>query len=182
MRRVRWMIVAIACSAIASELALGTVARAEPVYRCRDPNGAVAYQDRPCAAQQAQAVVAIEPAPVIDAAATTEAPDRRVPASSRTPARARAARSAPATSWQCRAASGEVFYRHSRCPKTLPSTTPPTHRGGASPARIGIAATPVPRSQACRGMASGYGRKGADLDERASTYDRNLGRDPCRHP
>ena len=38
-------------------------AHAQSVYRCRDAKGALAFQDKPCAAGQAQSEVAVEPAP-----------------------------------------------------------------------------------------------------------------------
>ena len=42
---------------------------------------------------------------------------------------------------------------------------------------------PLPRGEACRRMAAAgsIGRAGHARDESVSTYDRNLGRDPCRY-
>lgn len=156
-------------------------AKAGPVYECRDGGVVVAWQDRPCAASQHQAAVAIAPSPppapspsygTAAAGAGKSAPDRR--SSGRggpVPAEAR--------SWECRAANGEVFYRHGSCPKSLERDGAGR---GAGPARVAVAATPLPRAEACRRMAAERGRSGRGRDERAPTYERNLGRDPCRRP
>lgn len=178
----RWLLPAFALPAFVLMAVSATPALADSVYRCRGADDAIAYQDRPCAAHQKQVVVAIEPAPAADARPEAEPPRSRAPTAKREAARMRATRSAAATSWQCRAASGEVFYRHSGCPKALPSPSPAPQRRGAAPPRIPVVATTVPRAQACRHIASEYGRKGAERDERPSTYERNLGRDACRHP
>lgn len=42
-----------------------------------------------------------------------------------------------------------------------------------------VTSQPMPRGDACKRMRN-LARDGDELDERASTYDRNLGRDTCR--
>ena len=46
-----------------SAMAAAWPAHAQSVYRCRDAQGALAFQDKPCATGQTQKEVAIEPAP-----------------------------------------------------------------------------------------------------------------------
>lgn len=159
-------------------------ARAESVYKCRDADGLVAYQDRPCAASQRQAEVEIAPVP-----SPAASPEYAMSSTSRGTAPARGQRAskragshAEPSSWECRTADGEVFYRHASCPKSLAqSGSAPARRGsGEKKKRETIKATPLPRAEACRRMAASHGRSGSGRDERASTYERNLGRDPCR--
>ncbi|WP_300614726.1 DUF4124 domain-containing protein [Dokdonella sp.] len=160
------------------------MAQAATVYECRGADGAIAWQDRSCAASQRQAEVEIAPPPPY-----APSPEYRPVPASRVDARADARRvpkhggsREPARSWECRAANGDVFYRHGSCPASLPPTDAASPRRGAGPPRIGVTATPLPRDEACRRMAAERGRAGRSRDERASTYERNLGRDPCRRP
>ena len=163
-------------SAFATWLLLfaATALPAQPaVYECRGVDGTVAYQDRACGAAASERVVAIAPAP-----AWAPSPEYRVPqaeARVRAEPKRRAARAA--MSWECRADNGEVFYRHSRCPASIPAA----RRDARGAAGVRVQATPMPRKDACRRMQAA-GRVGRERDERASTYERNLGRDACRRP
>lgn len=53
---------------------LSGAARAVEVYRCTAANGAVAYQDKPCAALQKQKTVQLSDAPIVAPAPTASAP------------------------------------------------------------------------------------------------------------
>jgi len=166
-------------------LACGVKAAA-PIYRCDDAQGAVTFQDRPCAAHETEQVVAIAPAP-----AYAPSPRYAVPAPLRdTPSRrVNYARESYAQSWECRAADGQVFYRHNGCPRTIAASGAGsmTHgarhgKNAASNAKtVSVHGVRIPREEACAQMrrAGALGRSGHAHDEEGSTYDRNLGRDPC---
>jgi len=176
-------------------LALAQTAFAESVYKCRDVRGAIAYQDHACGdgARQTRIEVASAPPPP-PATAAAAASDRGEVRGHRTSYSHREASAASsrvvhsrdreAGSYECRAANGEVFYRHSSCPKSI--STQDIARGGARGkrsrdlARSEVSAVPLSRSEACRRLAAAGGRAGRDRDEQVSTYDRNAGRDPCR--
>ncbi|HEU4665206.1 MAG TPA: DUF4124 domain-containing protein [Dokdonella sp.] len=178
------------CAAVL--LLLAAVAHADSVYRCRNARGDVAYQDHACAAGEKQAKVVLDPLPAPAPAAAHEHAHprdtharRRAQPIARTGRRSRGAAAARITmSWECRAADGEVFYRHGACPKSIA----PSHgvsvggrRGGSKGAgAIGVTASPLPRAEACRRLEHPGGRDGREHDETVSTYERNAGRDPCR--
>lgn len=159
-------------------------ARAESIYRCRGADGPVVYQDRPCAGAQRQSRIELAAAPPVAAS-----PDYGVAA----PARAKGAtrdrgavahrggRQTPG-SYECRAANGEVFYRHSSCPKSIAPPQRGGGRRGGEPSSVAVSAAPLTRAEACRRLAAAgsIGRSGRDRDERVTTYERNAGRDPCR--
>jgi hypothetical protein len=88
-------------------------------------------------------------------------------------------------SYECRASNGDVFYRHSGCPKSIKATGPVQARSNGKKQgadAVAVSAVSMPRSEACRRQAaSGLGRAGHEHDDQISTYDRNAGRDPCRH-
>lgn len=172
-------------------LLLGLVAgvRADSVYKCTDAQGAVAYQSRACSPQQDETQVAIMPAPARTPSpsygAAAEKPLQRVHVE-RT-SRPVATRSA-AVSYECRVADGQVFFRHSPCPHSVPADTaayggkPRGRRDSGSGARsLSVSARVVPREEACAQMhrAGAIGRAGRAHDEDVSTYERNLGHDPC---
>ena len=150
-------------------------AQTQSVFKCIDRDGRVAFQDKPCASglREQQVVLAPIPPPMPSpdysrASAQELSRERRNKA---------AAREKIVYSYECRTQSGSLFYRHNRCPASI-------DRGGAmgahrSTTREGVSASRIPRLDACRGMRS-VGRDGRDFDEVPSTYDRNLGRDPCR--
>ena len=98
-------------------------------------------------------------------------------------------------SWECRASDGEVFYRHARCPHSVPGDgvmrSTGTYaisrgrgkRGGARDAwsPVPLHARKVSRAQACRQInaVAAVDRDGSARDERASAYEHDVGRDPC---
>jgi hypothetical protein len=172
-------------------LMLGLVAgvRAESVYKCTDAQGAVAFQAQACPSHQNETQVTILSAP-----ASTASPDYGVVDKKPAP-RARQDHAGPhlparsaQTSYECRVSDGEVFYRHSSCPHSVSADAASS---GKSRGRSGkqsmtqkltVSSRPVPREEACAQMhrAGAIGRAGHAHDEDVSTYDRNLGRDPCR--
>ena len=171
---------------------LATV-HAESVFKCRDARGQIAYQDHACAnpAQETRIEIAPPPAPVAP-------PQYAVHGKSQSSHRQVATRSASghrdragAMSYECRAADGEVFYRHSGCPKSITAAAGNSRLGsgkrktarGSSTRSVSVSARPLTRSDACKRMASAgsIGRAGHQHDDAVSTYDRNAGRDPCRN-
>lgn len=168
MTKLTWMAVLLACGGLLT----AWPASAQTVYRCRDARGAVAFQDKPCAGGQAQSEVAIEAAPAYAASPDygVDKPVRRSRAAQ--PTSHGRARNAEPMSYECRAANGEVFYRHGHCPATI--------RGaGHGAASVPVSASAITRVEACHRMAT-TSHAGRERDETVSTYERNLGRDPCR--
>lgn len=158
---------------------------AQKVYRCADAAGPASYQDRPCADPRHERVIELTmPPPSVDAAAQPANPAPRAAAAPRASKRNAGQRIGKrrdaVMSWECRAANGELFYRHSACPATIPDKARRGGRAGSSAVRV--QATPLPRSDACRRIqaAGSIGRAGRERDETVTTYERNLGRDPCR--
>ena len=161
-------------------------ADAQSVYKCRDASGHLAYQDHACANAQQETRVDIVPAPPVSAS-----PEYGVARSARTmsprasahkASRGGGASTRELASFECRASNGEVFYRHSGCPKSIKAGDTASGRGskqGVAP--VTVSGAPLSRSEACRRLAAGGpGRAGHERDEQVSTYDRNAGRDPCR--
>ena len=164
-------------------------AHAESVYKCRAADGAVAFQDRPCANAQAETRVDIAPAPP-----SSPSPDYGLAASDERSARTKGSSSPranskqhrEAVSYECHAANGELFYRHGACPKQIAianstSASGPRGRSAGIKQTYSVSAQALSRSEACRRISSGGSRDGHERDDRVSTYDRNLGRDPCRY-
>ena len=183
-------------------------AHGAPIFKCVDASGVVSFQDTACAKHAAQAQVEVRQQPLIDPAAPPHVADvSRAPLHGRTHdrmhpngrARVPSHRSREArepVSYECRASDGEVFYRHSKCPASVPGDgvarfgfeQPRTNsrrgrrssRGGAWGA-VSVTSREVPREEACRKInaAGADGRDGHARDEQVSVYDHNLGRDPC---
>lgn len=160
------------------------VAHAQAVYKCRDAQGHIAYQDRVCPGAATQTQVALAPAPE-----PTPSPEYSAASSARSTARTRAPRAptgsrrggaTEAVSYECRAGNGEVFYRHGACPKSIAAHASAGKRRGAGAEPIAVSALPLPRAEACRRLRASVGRSGHARDEVVSTYEHNLGRDPCR--
>jgi hypothetical protein len=91
------------------------------------------------------------------------------------------------TGYECRASDGEVFYRLGGCPRSIAAGSDGStggKKGGKKGAAgtVSVSARPIPRAEACAEMhrAGAVGRSGHEHDETVSTYDRDLGRDPCR--
>ena len=150
-------------------------AAAQTVFKCVDEGRHITYQDRPCGPRQRSESIRIEAAPPREAGAPTERPAKPAARSVRTPARVPRAEPV-AQSYECRSASGAVFYRHGRCPASIPRARKGP-RGESGNDRV--ESTRMPRSEACRRLRS-TAREGSAHDETVSTYERNLGRDPCR--
>lgn len=158
------------------------LALAAPVYRCLQGDE-VAYQDHPCAGSAVQHELRlVEPAAVV-------APKTSVttPRASSVPVRAarrgvRHAAPPVLLSHECRSRDGALFYRHDRCPASIPASGPGGNRSrGLGNATVPVSGRTLPRRDACKRMrASSAGRQGSEHDERVGTYERNLGRDPCR--
>jgi len=164
------------------------VARAAPVYRCLDTQGQVAYQDRACAPtqQETQLALAALPPPQSSPDYGHGARQRASDTGERKRAAGRPApRKAPVhepVSYECRAADGEVFYKHTACPKSIRThaATRSGRRGRATSESIAVSGSAVSRAEACRRLAASPARAGHERDDQVSTYERNLGRDPCR--
>lgn len=203
--------VAIGCAALSAArrpilalllLGMAVGAHAGSMYRCTDAHGQLAYQDTPCAARASQRKIDVQPLPTIgdpgEAAARARAAahdraTRRARRPRATHPAHRRARVKPLASWECRAADGEVFYRHTRCPSSVPGDGtvridyaertsreyPRRHHNAWS--RVRVHGVKVSRDEACRRIhsAGASGRDGHLRDEAVSTYDHLMGRDPC---
>jgi hypothetical protein len=167
-------------------LGLASGARAGHIYKCTGPDGSIAYQDVACSERQQSGTVEIAPAP--EYAKSPEYAIDRTPAPR--PRAKYASRHEPqAMSFECRSADGQVFYRHTSCPHSVPANPyagSTVHHGGTrgsgSAGSVTVSAQRVPREDACRQIhaAGAIGRSGREHDEDVSTYERNLGHDPCR--
>jgi hypothetical protein len=171
-------------------LALAAGVRADPVYKCTDAGGGIAYQAVACAPGQRSSSIAIAPAPAYAPPPhyaiqrrSNDASVREKPESRRAPPRE--------TAYECRASDARVFYRLSGCPHSIAAdatasgrTANGGGRGGAK--RNGgttqVSARRISRDEACRQIhrAGAIGRNGHEFDETVSTYERDLGNDPCR--
>ena len=165
-------------------LSLAFGVRAGSIYKCVDANGAVTFQDQICAALQAQSEVDIARAPAY-APPPKYAIDTRMQRASYRESRPQS-RSAHASAYECRASDGRVFYRLGACPRSLAAEGGGASHGkgrgrGGSGTSVSVSGQPVPREEACMQMrrAGAIGRSGHEFDEHISTYDKNLGRDPC---
>lgn len=164
-----WLVFAIA---LAPPL---VVAQPQSFYKCIDSQSQVSFQDVPCDPALREQKVTIASAPPADSSPEYATPDRRENSRQR-----RAKRSAPQAidySFECRTESGAVFYRHARCPGSIDRSGSIGGRRGVSHEKV--QARRIPRHDACHDMRS-VGRDGREFDDVPSTYDRNLGRDPCR--
>ena len=171
-------------------LLLASGLRAQPVYKCTDATGAVAYQDKACGAQQQEREMQFVPAPPVQpspqyALAHDNAP-AQMPRTARAGGRRRLWSQEEEKSFECRVSNGDVFYRHNACPHSIKAPVSGNgHKspsGGNAAATLSVSSRPVARSEACAQMrrAGAVGRNGHEHDEDVSTYDRNLGHDPCR--
>lgn len=175
---------------------LGLVAgvRAESVYKCTDAQGSIAFQARPCSPRQDETQVQILPAPPHASSPDYGVVDRKQSQRVHNERGGRHQAAHPAQmSYECRVSDGEVFYRHSACPhsvaadvgagsKNRSATGSRTPGSKTAPQHLTVSSHPVSREEACAQMhrAGAIGRAGHTHDEDVSTYDHNLGRDPCR--
>jgi len=167
-------------------LGLAGGVRAASVYKCTDAQGAIAYQQLPCAAAARESTVQIAAAPAY-AKSPEYALDRPPPEAARPRATHTSRRESEPMSYECRSADGQVFYRHTSCPHSVAATASSSGRTQGHGSRSGatsaaVSSSRVPRDEACQRIhsAGAIGRAGHQHDEDVSTYDRNLGRDPCR--
>lgn len=180
-------------------------AAAATVYKCTDDEGNIAYQNTFCATHENTRVMRFAPAPKPGSTAPVaesrsgKSKARGKTAGNRGRAASRASRSrsqraavdaaAPAEdqSWECRLGNGEVFYQHAPCPGGAYASHTETHSATRGRRKGGLQLTPISskpisRAEACRRIhaPSASSRPGHERDEDVSTYERNLGRDPCR--
>lgn len=165
-------------------LSLAFGVRAGSVYKCVDASGAILFQDQICATTQAQSDVKIAPAPAY-APPPKYAVEVHASRASFRPARSQTRSDYRDTAYECRASDGRVFYRLGSCPRSLAaeggSASHGKGRSRGGSASVSVSGQPIPRAEACMQMrrAGAIGRGGHEYDERISTYDKNLGRDPC---
>ena len=172
--------------AAAALCAMSRTAHAESVYKCRALDAAVAYQDHACAGGAAESNVEIAPAPPASPSPDYGRDAHEARRSTHAAASSRAAthERREAVSYECRAADGELFYRHAGCPGRITADTGSGKRGrGSASSSYAVTSQALPRGEVCRRIAAAgsIGRAGRARDESVSTYDRNLGRDPCRY-
>lgn len=160
-------------------------ARGESVYKCVDAHGVAAYQAQTCDASQRQTVIDIPPAPPLAPSphyllARQDAPATRG-------ARSPRERAPNEMAYECRVSDGRIFYRLGTCPHSLGSEVGGESKlrrgkGGSARGPVHIASRQIPREQACREIhrAGALGRDGHEFDEHVSTYERDLGHDPCK--
>lgn len=177
---------------------------AATVYKCTDNEGYIAYQNTFCTTQQQSRVMQFAPPPKPGPAAPVtenragkgkargQAAGGRGRAAARS-SRPRGQRAAAAVvppenqSWECRLGNGEVFYQHAPCPAGAyashsESHSPTRGRRRGADRLTPVSSKPISRAEACRRIhaPSASSRAGHERDEDVSTYERNLGRDPCR--
>lgn len=178
--------------------AIAASAQAASVYRCSNTNGQLAFQDTPCAAHARQQEITLHPQPLIgtpgEAAARMASLHRHRSATRHTRRHStRHRQPKPAMSWECHAADGEVFYRHTRCPSSVPGdgvvrsgyaqqqSGSHSRRRHNAWSRVRVHGVKVTRAEACRRIHSAGAavRDGHLRDADVSTYDHLMGRDPC---
>ncbi len=198
------------CAVALSSLLAGS-AHASAVFKCVGADGAIAFQATPCTAGTQQTSIDIREQPPIDPNApnfasvslskssTGRGRDHAF-AGARANGRIRhstaKSNSEQPVSYECRAADGEVFYRHARCPGSIPgdgiarfgvepSGVGTRHGGrrshGGAWAPVPVSARKISRDEACRAInaTAASGRDGHARDEQVSVYEHNVGRDPC---
>jgi len=170
------------------------------VYKCVLEDGSTTFSDTPCA-EHAEVYEVRETyksdfpalrAPRVMASPSHEEPKlpTDVPPTGNKPE----TKTQEAISYQCSALSGEIWYQHSPCPQRITgrqvspvsgieaNTGKPIAGVVLSDKEFAVEEQIVSRERACREIYrhATSNRSGAERDERYSTYDRNLGRDPCR--
>jgi hypothetical protein len=174
------------------------------VFKCVDAHGTIAFQTLPCAGHTMQTELTLREQPLIDPDASSDAAEvSRRPLDKHARKRSggrvvsrRSHKDEEPVSYECRAADGEVFYRHSKCPASVPGdgiarfgVDQPTtgHRRGHSRShggawgKVSVKAVKISRDEACRAInaTAASGRDGHLRDEQVSVYEHNLGHDPC---
>lgn len=166
-------------------LAFATLgAHAASVYKCRGADGAIAFQDHACAAGAAETSVEIAPPPPVAPSPDYGRETQSHRAAHATTSHATTRDRREAVLYECRAANGELFYRHGACPGRITTEAGSGKRArGGGAGSFAVTSEALPRGEVCRRIAAAgsIGRAGRTRDESVSTYDRNLGRDPCRY-
>ena len=135
------------------------VAHAESVYKCRSADNMIAFQDHPCLGTEAESRVEMQPAPPVTASPDygRASQDEDAPHAHALPrVRGRSADRREPMSYECRAANGDVFYRHGSCPKQITdggASTKGRARLGNTASTFAVSGQALPRSEACRRMA-----------------------------
>jgi hypothetical protein len=183
-------------------------AQAADIYKCTDAAGTVSYQSTPCAEGKQQSSVTIRKDDATPAPGSSQDPraallkrpplhdvtdNYKKPTFAHNPAPSappRGPEPAPPgdVSYECRMSDGEIFYRHAACPPEITTaSTEERHypNGTWSPQvdyKYTVTSTKITREEACRQInrPGAAGREGRKYDQTVSTYDKNLGRDPCR--
>jgi len=170
--------------------------RAATVYKCTAANGDIAYQSLPCMPEQHSQAMDLGRTPAVQPSPSYAVERRDDTVSTRDRGQVRHAERAPREpmAYECRASDGEVFYRHTSCPRSIGANAQ-TSRGASGPGArsagssgrgaggsVSVSSRRVTRAEACHEIhsAGAIGRPGHEHDDDVSTYDRNLGRDPCR--
>ena len=168
--------------ALLAMMLLAAGVRAESVYKCSGGD-VIAYQSKPCADMSVASVIDLGPAPAIAPsphyAISTARPETKSPKRI-----ARAEREPVKDAFECRGSDGTVFYRLGHCPRSVGGSDDKGRHGSKSSATksVSVSGHAVSRDEACAQMrrAGAIGRKGHEFDETISTYDRNIGNDPCK--
>jgi hypothetical protein len=153
--------------------------RAATVYKCTDVDGAVAYQSTACASsQQASEIELVPVKPAAPSPQYALDPVRAMPMRRRD---VRLTHTKAETAYECRTSGGNVFYRLGHCPHSIAEKTSDSRDKNATHGST-VTSHPVTRAMACSEMrrAGAAGRNGHEYDESISTYDHNLGNDPCK--
>lgn len=182
------------CLVLSLLLLTAVGAHATTVYQCRGSMGHVSFQDTPCTHVARQTREDIAGQPLID---PSTPPRIAVSPRSQHAATPRATRTArrhlkPAMSWECRAADGEVFYRHTRCPGSVPGdgvvrdnyaseTAGVSRRRHTAWSPVRVHGVKVTRADACTHInaITAGSRDGHARDANVSVYAHLMGRDPC---
>ncbi len=158
--------------------------RAESVYKC--PAGdVVAYQSKPCADMSVGSVIDLGPAPIFSPSPRYAISTPRTETKLSSKHVARVERQPVKDAFECRGSDGTVFYRLGHCPRSVGGDGDNKNRHGSKTnavKTVSVSGHAVSRDEACAEMrrAGAIGRKGHEFDESISTYDRNLGNDPCK--
>ena len=181
-----------------------TAATAGQIFKCTDASGAVSYQATACVEGSQQSDVVIRkdtatPAPpskynprkasVVPPRTDDVTSNYKLPSfvHGNPPPPQPAYQGSDQVSYECRMSNGEVFYQHQACPTSITTGSSKnydldTHRSGQLDVVSSVSSRQISRDEACDKInrSGAIGREGHGRDQRVSTYDKNLGRDPCR--
>jgi hypothetical protein len=168
--------------ALLAMMLIAAGAHAASIYKCSGGD-VVEYQSKPCADASHATVIDIAPAPAFAPsphyAISSPRTETRSPPKHGTHAEREQAKDA----FECRGSDGTVFYRLGHCPRSVGGDGKDRHGSKSGGAKsVSVSGHAVSRDEACAQMrrAGAIGRKGHEFDETISTYDRNIGNDPCK--